>query len=118
MASFARLALLVFLALLAQAHAVGAAGSSQRVPCNITVEQMLEVAGWKPLGPGGSNKPIMECTPNGTIHTIYLVDQLLSGNLSGFTPFMRDLRILDLNGNRLTGERGGPACANRSRCCC
>ena len=64
----------------------------------------LEAAGWKATGPRGLNEPILECSPDGTLQTIFLVETKLSGNLSGFTPFMNELRILDINGNHITGE--------------
>lgn len=119
MTSLARLAVLALLALLAHMHTVGASGALQRVPCNFTVDHVLEVAGWKPMGPRGLVEPVLECFPNGSLYILVLTDMKLSGNLSGLAPLMKDLRALDINGNRLTGERGGPACVSSAlRCCC
>lgn len=92
-----------------QAHA-----NAQRVPCNFTVEMVIEQAGLLPLpGPRGPLAPILACTTNGTIHTINLSGMNLGGKITGFTPLMKDMREIDLNGNTIQGEHPGAVAARR-----
>jgi hypothetical protein len=105
MAASARHVLLALLLFLAHDLAQAVSEPTPLVPCNFTVEQVIKQVGWKVLP--GSAAPVlipMECTPEGAIHSIFLFSMLLTGNLSAFTPFMKDLRTLDVNSNQLTGE--------------
>jgi hypothetical protein len=104
MAARTRFALLALLVLLAGAQAQSIGSTRRRVPCNITIEQALEVAGWKVTGPRGPGELIMECSPSGSVISLYLVFMNLVGNLTGLNPFMKDMVELDLTFNRLTGK--------------
>jgi hypothetical protein len=99
------------------AHALAAAQAEQRAPCNFTVETVIEQAGWRSLpGPRGPLAPILTCTTNGTIHTINLSGMNVGGKISGFTPFMKDVREIDLNGNTIEGEDPGAVAARGTAC--
>lgn len=101
----AAVALLVQLVLLPLLQITPSKAAIDKFPCNFTVEEVIKQAGWQQIGPRGPQEPVLECTANGTIHTIFLTGMAVSGNISGFTPWMKDMSVLDLTKNHIYGKR-------------